>query len=93
MKRTRQAEGCGCCGSRLGFNTNVSGVWICSKCGGINGSCYRGDAYNFVNLTSMQSDCPPERQRYFDLTVLGSDGVRRVHGFFDVETKSVVQFG
>jgi hypothetical protein len=36
---------------------------------------------------------PTERCRYFDFTTIGSAGIDRRHGWFDVESRRVVQIG
>ena len=67
-------------------------LYKCRSCGCIHGIAYRGDVAKVVNLNSLveQGDADV---RAFDITVLGSDGEIRVHGFFRTDTKEVVQFG
>lgn len=69
-----------------------SGLDQCLECGCLHGMAYRGDVGRFVNLNTLveQGDADV---RAFDITVLGSDGETRVHGFFRTDTKEVVQFG
>jgi len=95
---------CPCCGKRVSLkdaNTayagrdgrKISGVYEHSVCGAVLGSCYRGDAYGVYLPYWAPPDTPIENWRYFDLTVLGSDGVSRVHGWFDIETRKLTQVG
>lgn len=82
-----------CCSAKL-VPTGDLKTSTCQACGGLHGEMYRGEAYDFVNLhRKMQDDAPPERLRYFDLTLLGSKGIERVHGWMDRETQNVVQYG
>lgn len=71
----------------------MTGVYICRKCEAVFGQCYKGDSYGIV-LPFMTADKDAtERQRYYDFTVLGSDGVTRRHGWFDPQTKLITQIG
>jgi hypothetical protein len=85
---------CSACNGRL-VATDRPTLTRCSKCGGLHGSCYRGDAVALVGLDlPMQAEATsPESLRYFDLTVVGSQGVSRTHGWFDAHTSRVVQYG
>jgi hypothetical protein len=72
----------------------VVGVYECPKCGAVMGQCYRGEAWYIVDLGRWAgNETPTDSLRYFDLTVLGSNGIERVHGWFDVTTRRVAQFG
>ena len=69
---------------------NVYGtVGICTRCGGLNGDFdSKEDLARFVDLRlPMLDDC--HVPTYFDATI----GDQRVHGFFDVGSRRVVQFG
>jgi hypothetical protein len=68
-------------------------VFTCADCGGLVGDCYLGDSYSLVLPYWAEGDVPAERQRYFDLTCLGSNGLTRRHGWFDTETRRIVQVG
>jgi hypothetical protein len=85
---------CSACSGRL-VATDRPTLTRCRKCGGLHGSCLRGDATALVGLgLPMQSNASsPEALRFFDLTVIGSQGVSRIHGWFDVQTVRVVQYG
>jgi hypothetical protein len=69
-------------------------VYECTRCDAIHGTLYRGDYYSgrFINPTW---DPRPrvERTRYFDFMVLGSEGVKRVHGWIAADTRQIVQVG
>ena len=69
-------------------------VITCNGCGGVQGTITRGDITQFVHLHRWHTgDERPEDLRFFDFTILGSEGVSRSHGFFHAVTKDVVQFG
>ena len=68
------------------------GLLVCARCGGVHGTIYRGDAVALVGLDLPMLASSPA-PRYFDLTVLGSAGVSRVHGWYDAAQRRVVQYG
>ena len=68
-------------------------VYRCAKCEAIYGSCYLGDSYSLVLPFMVAVDPPTERTRYYDLDCLGSKGITRRHGWYDAETKQIVQVG
>lgn len=68
-------------------------VYTCAACGAIYGSCYLGDSYRLVRPTWHEGPSAPERERYFDLSVLGSRGEERRHGWFNVDTRRITQTG
>ena len=85
---------CPACNGKRRKATNQSGVYECARCGAIYGECYKGDSYALVRpWFKTETDIPSERIRYFDFTVLGSDGISRRHGWFDTETRQIVQIG
>jgi transcription initiation factor TFIIIB Brf1 subunit/transcription initiation factor TFIIB len=94
QSKTTTMGQCPGCSSTRGRETDVVGVYECAKCGGVVGQCYRGDASRFVAIHQpMQAECEDGDARYFDLMLLGSQGIERVHGWMDRNTKRVVQFG
>jgi len=93
METTMTYTCCPSCNGKRRKATNVPGVFECRRCGALYGQCYRGDSYALVFPIMVPKPIPPERCRYFDLTVLGSDGVTRRHGWFDTETRRIVQVG
>lgn len=94
-KRVRVSESMACpgCSGRTKITTELTQVYECASCGGIIGECYRGDAYKFVNIGTLVPQTEGMEVQYFDLVLLGSDGIKRVHGWFDRQTKNVVQYG
>ena len=84
---------CPACNGKRRKPTDSTGVFECRRCGALYGDCYKGDSYALVRPHMTTQDVPPERCRYFDFTVLGSDGISRRHGWFDPETRLIVQIG
>lgn len=68
-------------------------VYRCRRCQALHGTVYRGELHQYVVMRWAPQPVPAERERYFDFTVLGSDGVRRMHGWYDVESRMVTQIG
>lgn len=84
---------CPACNGKRRNRTEHAGVFECRRCGAPYGECYRGDSYTIVRPRMTAEPVPPERCRYYNLTVLGSDGISRRHGWFDPETRLIVQIG
>ena len=85
---------CPSCDRKRGqVKTEIFGVYRCSKCEAIYGTCYLGDSYRFVLPYMTQEQVPDERLRYFDFRCLGSKGIGRRHGWYDPKTKLIVQVG
>jgi hypothetical protein len=88
---------CAACSGRIVTPAVIGGVahrnlHQCRKCGGVHGMLYRGEARQIFGLDLpmlANSDSP----RYFNVTVLGSEGIAYVHGWFDERARSVVQYG
>ena len=68
-------------------------IFECRTCGAIHGTCYLGDSYEIVRNAWSPTEVPPEKTRYFDFITLGSKGMDRRHGWYDPETRLVVQIG
>ena len=68
-------------------------VYQCGKGGAVFGTCLLGGSYRFVLTYFSKEDVPLERTRCYDFTALGSEGIDRRHGWFDPETKLIVQVG
>jgi len=68
-------------------------IYECRTCGAIHGTCYLGESYEIVLPYMTDKPVPPEKTRYFDFITLGSKGVERRHGWYDPETRLVVQIG
>ena len=84
---------CPACSHPHSTPTRVTGVEECCRCGALHGQCYTGDSYTLVLPRMTAENVPPERWRYYDLMLVGSDGQSRQHGWFDSETRLVVQIG
>lgn len=65
----------------------------CRRCGAVFGQLYLGDVYAHVALHLPMEEAPAASLRYFDLTLLHSKGVERVHGWYNPATKRVAQIG
>lgn len=69
-------------------------VYVCGACSGIfSNNIYLGESYEIVLPFMTVEAVPQDRLRYFDFTCLGSKGITRRHGWFDVQTKRIVQVG
>lgn len=71
-------------------------VYRCRACECLHGTVYRGDLYGIVNTTRLagpDEEGVPGSQRPFDFMVLGSDGVRRVHGWYNPTNRLMTQVG
>ena len=98
------AINCGCCGEKLtvkALNTyavgasgrEIPGTHVCQVCGAVEGQCYKGDSYDLVLPYWAPAEVDPSEWVYFDLTVLGSAGVERRHGWFDRVSHKLTQVG
>lgn len=92
-KRATTMERCGGCGSTRGYPEATRGLYSCKGCGGLVGTCYLGEFNGRVLPWFAPLDVPSDRLRYYDVTTLGSAGIERRHGWYDVETRLVVQVG
>ena len=56
---------------------------------------YLGDSYSIVKpyFAPNANEIPTEQTRYYDLTTLGSQGIGRRHGWFDPQSRYIVQTG
>jgi hypothetical protein len=87
---------CPCCLSkRRKERKDLQGtIYQCSECEALYGRCYLGDSYGIVKPEwADNQNLPAHRIKYFDLTCLGSEGLTRRHGWFDPETRKIVQIG
>lgn len=83
---------CPACGGKR-HETIKTQVYRCRRCGAIHGTCYLGESYELVLPFWATEEPPAERICHFDLTCLGSEGITRRHGWYDTETRRVVQTG
>lgn len=85
--------GCGGTGPKVG--NHLPSLHTCQGCGGLftSAAIPAWAAITFVRIGEpMQVDCAPEHKRYFDIQL--SDGrLSRVHGWYSMVTKRVVQWG
>ncbi len=95
-------SGCNNNTGRLVINDHghETGILVCDGCGGLLGRCYRGDSPVLMVFSPGADDgVQPNVETtdadavYFDLDLLGSAGVERVHGFFNPADRKVLQFG
>lgn len=91
---------CSACGKKISQKAlnqrylNIVGVYECQHCKAVLGQCYKGESYQIVKpWMHANPNVPLENWRHFDLTVLGSNGIERRHGWFDVDSRLVVQIG
>lgn len=93
---------CPCCGdatrrSEVRETPNAQ-VWICTRCGGIFGTCYLGDSYGFVLPQFDEGEADLDWVRYYDFRTLGVDEGRpfeigRRHGWYNIRTGRITQVG
>jgi len=84
---------CPACNGKRQNPTRHTMVFECRRCGAIYGDCTKGESYEIVLPYMAEAEVAPEHCRYYDFTVLGSDGITRRHGWFDPETRRIVQVG
>jgi len=101
---TPTAAGCPACGDKRAPKHSAfvperltDSARECRACGCVftteGRALYKGDSYAIVGATMTSCPEATARQVAYDLTVLGSDGVTRRHGFFDPRTKRITQVG
>ena len=73
-------------------NRFIHGVYQCPKCTAVFGTCYKGESYSIVKPW-MSDRTDMNNAQYYDLTILGSDGITRRHGWFDPNTRLILQVG
>lgn len=84
---------CPACSGKRAMETTTVGVKRCLKCGALFGQCYKGESYGVVK--PFWSELPENKNalRYFDFVTLGSAGIERRHGWFDIRNNKLVQVG
>ena len=91
--KTVRTPSCPCCSCTKGYETKYAQVYVCAECGGLHGTCYLGQSYEMV-LPRMSSKESMDGAQYFDFTTLGAGGkIDRRHGWYDPETKLILQVG
>lgn len=67
-------------------------LFVCSVCDGLHGDMTAAEASLIIGLgRKMQADS--DEPRYFDVTVSTPERSRRVHGWYDEDSRRVVQYG
>lgn len=86
---------CPACSSTSSRSHFVPGVRVCEACSCIftERAITRGDSFTIVLPSFDEAGCQVEDERPFDLTVVGSDGVERRHGWFNPATRRLTQVG
>jgi len=87
---------CPACNHVRGNKMDARMVYTCAGCGAIfhrSGTLYLGDSYTYVLPVWHQGESSPEEECYYDFTTLGSKGIERRHGWFNVRTKKITQTG
>ena len=68
---------------------------VCRKCGALytpaGRSIYLGESYAVVSPYMTDGDL--DGAVYYDLLTIGSEGIRRRHGWYDPRTKRILQVG
>jgi len=84
---------CPCCNRKRGVKVIDGSVWQCPKCKAIfSNNIWLGESYKYV-LPYWDNEENPTEIRYFDFTCVGSEGVTRRHGWYNPNTKRIVQVG
>ena len=69
----------------------MAGIYECLGCGGVYGDGTRSTLSQIVTLAFHKGQENPDNMQYFDFTF--TDDRNRVHGWFDRDSRQVVQFG
>jgi len=82
-----------CSGNLINTNQNSVGkIYACDRCDGLYEVVAHGTkSRSGIKFVFCDGDTPHENYRYFDIYI--QETKQRVHGFFDVISKKVVQFG
>jgi hypothetical protein len=87
---------CPACSSTKSKPHTQGGVVTCAQCGALytTRAIYKGDSLALVlAIWDEAGACAPGDERYFDLEVLGSQGLARRHGWFNPVTRRITQVG
>ena len=74
-------------------------LYRCLACSCLHGEVNKGTSYGYVKpymtggLSWDEIKAADERAVPYDITVIGSDGLTRRHGWFDPQTKLITQVG
>jgi len=85
---------CPGCGGKI-QRRRPAPVGKCGSCDGLISvrPATRNTLLSYVNLDQLDSVPDQNDCRYFDLLYLTENGVQRTHGWYDGQTRNVVQFG
>jgi len=84
---------CPSCGRKRGLKEIDTMLWECPKCRCIFGTLSLGESYSYVLPWMTEEEVPDERIRPYDFRCLGCGEITRRHGWYDTETKLIVQVG
>jgi len=82
-----------CSGKRHDEHAKIRGIYVCRRCKAVHGTCYKGESYEIVLPYWHEGESNHEDERYYDLETLGSQGIERSHGWFNVKTRRITQVG
>ena len=91
----QSATSCPACSSTSSRAHERSGVRVCAACSCVftERPIWRGDSFEIVLPAWDETDPALVEERPFDLTVVGSDGLERRHGWFNPATRRITQTG
>lgn len=93
-EKTKTTRTCPACSGSLKAKDGRVDLDECRRCGGVvSQSMYKGDSFEVVLPFFETGSYEPEEERYFDLTVVGSEGVERRHGWYLPRTRRITQVG
>lgn len=84
---------CPACSSSNKKDAGRIGVYICEDCNAVYGQCYLGESYQWALPRFHPDPNTVKEPRYYDLMCLGSEGIRRRHGWVDPISKLIIQVG
>jgi Zn-finger nucleic acid-binding protein len=71
-----------------------NGIYTCPRCGAVFGQCATlAASYEYVKRCFAATDVPVERWRYYDFICDTKVGTVRRHGWYDRDTRLIVQTG
>lgn len=72
----------------------VDGAWVCRKCQGVNARVSSKDALRLVKNGQAPAGCQQDGGQYFDIAIVENGvTVARQHGWFDPDSRAVIQYG
>jgi hypothetical protein len=93
-KKKSNGRRCPACSGSLKSKDGRLDLDECRRCEAVvSQTMYKGDSFEVVLPFFETGSYEPEEQRYFDLTVVGSEGVERRHGWYLPRTRRMTQVG